>query len=69
MVRVLSAPDWWLVPRGPKALPHEGGVQVHEDDHLPKLRDSLRENKFRVQVPTEIAESARTPIERMVAIG
>ncbi|HEX6877270.1 MAG TPA: quinolinate synthase NadA [Nocardioidaceae bacterium] len=36
---------------------------------LPKLRDSLRENKFRVQVPTEIAESARTPIERMVAIG
>ena len=36
---------------------------------LPKLRDSLREDKFKVQVPREIAERARTPIERMVAIG
>jgi quinolinate synthase len=36
---------------------------------LPKLRDSLREMKFEVSVPTEIAERARIPIERMVAIG
>ncbi len=36
---------------------------------LPKLRDSLRENKFEVSVPDEIAELARIPIERMVAIG
>ncbi len=36
---------------------------------LPKLRDSLREMKFEVQVPEEIAERARIPIERMVAIG
>ncbi len=36
---------------------------------LPKLRDSLREMKFEVGVPVAIAEKARVPIERMVAIG
>jgi len=36
---------------------------------LPKLRDSLREMKFEVSVPPAIAERARVPIERMVAIG
>jgi quinolinate synthase len=36
---------------------------------LPKLRDGLREMKFEVGVPSEIAELARIPIERMVAIG
>ena len=36
---------------------------------LPKLRDALREMKFEVSVPGEIAERARIPIERMVAIG
>src|SRR3954469_17903753 len=36
---------------------------------LPKLRDSLREMKFEVRVPAELAERARIPIERMVAIG
>jgi quinolinate synthase len=36
---------------------------------LPKLRDSLRELKFEVRVPARIAERARIPIERMVAIG
>jgi quinolinate synthase len=36
---------------------------------LPKLRDSLREMKFEVSVAPEIAERARLPIERMVAIG
>jgi quinolinate synthase len=36
---------------------------------LPKLRDSLAEMKFEVSVPREIAERARIPIERMVAIG
>ncbi len=36
---------------------------------LPKLRDALREGKFEVKVPAEIAESARVPIERMVAIS
>jgi quinolinate synthase len=36
---------------------------------LPKLRDSLRELRYEVSVPAEIAERARVPIERMVAIG
>jgi quinolinate synthase len=36
---------------------------------LPKLRDALREMKHEVRVPPEIAQRARVPIERMVAIG
>jgi quinolinate synthase len=36
---------------------------------LPKLRNSLQEMKFEVSVPAEIAERARLPIERMIAIG
>jgi quinolinate synthase len=36
---------------------------------LPKVRDSLRDLKFEVRVPPEIAGRARLPIERMVAIG
>jgi quinolinate synthase len=36
---------------------------------LPKLRDSLRELKFEVKVDERVAERAKLPIERMVAIG
>ena len=36
---------------------------------LPKLRDSLAEMKFEVSVEPAIAERAKVPIERMVAIG
>ncbi len=36
---------------------------------LPKLRDCLRDMTGEVSVPAEIAERARIPIERMVAIG
>jgi quinolinate synthase len=36
---------------------------------LPKLRDCLRELAPEVSVPAGIAERARVPIERMVAIG
>jgi quinolinate synthase len=36
---------------------------------LPKLRDSLRDERFEVSVPPAVAERARVPIERMVAIG
>jgi quinolinate synthase len=36
---------------------------------LPKLRDSLLEMKFEVRVLEDIAERARVPIDRMVAIG
>jgi quinolinate synthase len=36
---------------------------------LPKLRDSLRDLRHEVRVEPGIAERARVPIERMVAIG
>ncbi|MBV8953934.1 MAG: quinolinate synthase NadA [Solirubrobacterales bacterium] len=36
---------------------------------LPKLRDALRDRVYEVKVPPAIAERARVPIERMVAIG
>jgi quinolinate synthase len=36
---------------------------------LPKLRDTLRDLSPVVRVPADIAERARLPIERMVAIG
>ncbi len=36
---------------------------------LPKLRDSLRDATYEVKVPADVAERARVPIERMVAIS
>ena len=36
---------------------------------LPKLRDALARMQFEVSVPAAVAERARVPIERMVAIG
>jgi quinolinate synthase len=36
---------------------------------LPKLRDSLRDGVHEVKVAEEVADRARVPIERMVAIG
>jgi quinolinate synthase len=36
---------------------------------LPKLRDALRDMKFEVRVPEDIAVRARVPIDRMVALG
>ena len=36
---------------------------------LPKLRDGLRDMKFQVSVDPAIADRARRPIERMLAIG
>jgi quinolinate synthase len=36
---------------------------------LPKLRDCLRDGTGEVRVPEAIADRARVPIERMVAIG
>jgi quinolinate synthase len=36
---------------------------------LPKLRDALRDGVHEVKVPGEIADRARLPIERMVAIS
>jgi quinolinate synthase len=36
---------------------------------LPKLRDALRERRYEVRVPADVADRARVPIERMVAIS
>ena len=36
---------------------------------LPKLRDALRDGVHEVKVPPEVADRARRPIERMVAIS
>jgi quinolinate synthase len=36
---------------------------------LPKLRDALRTGGPVVRVPADVAERARVPIERMVAIA
>jgi quinolinate synthase len=36
---------------------------------LPKLRDALRDRVYEVKVPADVAERARVPIERMVAIS
>jgi quinolinate synthase len=36
---------------------------------LPKLRDCLRDLVYEVKVPADIAERARIPIERMIAIS
>ena len=36
---------------------------------LPKLRDALRDGVYEVKVPAEIADRARLPIQRMVAIS
>jgi quinolinate synthase len=36
---------------------------------LPKLRDALRDGRHQVKVEAAVAERARLPIERMIAIG
>jgi quinolinate synthase len=36
---------------------------------LPKLRDAVRDGVHEVKVPAQVADRARVPIERMVAIG
>jgi quinolinate synthase len=60
----MAAPDVEFVPANPEA-----SCQFMKMITLPKLLASLRENQFEVKVPQEIAEAARVPIERMVAIG
>jgi len=60
----MAAPDVSFIAANPRAV-----CQYMKMITLPKLRDSLREMKFEVRVPSEIAERARVPIDRMVAIG
>ncbi len=60
----MAAPDVEFIPANAEA-----SCQYMKMITLPKLRDALREMKFEVRVPEEIAVRARVPIDRMVAIG
>jgi quinolinate synthase len=60
----MAAPDVSFIPANPKAT-----CVYMKMITLPKLRDALRDMKYEVRVPTDIAERARVPIDRMVAIG
>jgi quinolinate synthase len=60
----MAAPDVRFIPANPEA-----SCVYMKMITLEKLRDSLREMKFEVRVAPEIAERARVPIDRMVALG
>jgi quinolinate synthase len=60
----MAAPDVDFIPANPEA-----SCVYMKMITLPKLRDALRDMKYEVRVPEEIARRARVPIDRMVAIG
>src|ERR1035437_11354 len=60
----MAAPDVDFIPANAEA-----SCKYMKMITLPKLRDALREMKYEVRVPEEIAVRARVPIDRMVAIG
>jgi quinolinate synthase len=60
----MAAPDVKFIPANAEA-----SCVYMKMITLEKLRDSLREMKFEVRVAPEIAERARVPIDRMVALG
>jgi quinolinate synthase len=60
----MAAPDVEFIPANAEA-----SCVYMKMITLPKLRDALREMKYEVRVPPEIALRARAPIDRMVAIG
>ena len=60
----MAAPDVEFIPANAEA-----SCQFMKMITLPKLRNALRDNQFEVRVPEAIAERARVPIDRMVAIG
>jgi quinolinate synthase len=60
----MAAPDVNFIP----ATPRSSCVYMKMIT-LPKLRDALRDMKYEVRVSAEIAERARIPIDRMVALG
>jgi quinolinate synthase len=60
----MAAPDIDFVPANPEA-----SCEFMKMITLPKLLASLQQNKFEVKVRREVADAARVPIERMVAIG
>ncbi len=60
----MAAPDVKFIPANAEA-----SCVYMKMITLEKLRDALREMKFEVRVPADIAERARVPIDRMVALG
>ncbi len=60
----MAAPDVEFIPANAEA-----SCQYMKMITLPKLRDALRDEKYEVRVPNDIAARARVPIDRMVAIG
>ncbi|HEX5309921.1 MAG TPA: quinolinate synthase NadA [Solirubrobacteraceae bacterium] len=60
----MAAPDVSFIPANPEA-----SCVFMKMITLEKLRDALRDFKYEVRVPTDIAERARVPIDRMVALG
>jgi quinolinate synthase len=60
----MAAPDVKFIPANAEA-----SCVYMKMITLEKLRDALRDMKFEVRVAPEIAERARVPIDRMVALG
>jgi quinolinate synthase len=60
----MAAPDVEFIPANAGA-----SCRFMKMITLPKVRDALRDMKFEVRVPEDVAERARIPIDRMVAIG
>ncbi|MGD0453931.1 MAG: quinolinate synthase NadA [Solirubrobacteraceae bacterium] len=60
----MAAPDVDFIPANAEA-----SCKYMKMITLPKLRDALRDMKFEVRVPEDIAVKARVPIDRMVALG
>ena len=60
----MAAPDVTFIAANPRAE-----CVYMKMITLPKLRDALRDMKYEVCVPEEIAVKARVPIDRMVALG
>ncbi len=60
----MAAPDVNFIPANPRA-----SCVYMKMITLPKLRDALRDMQYEVRVPADIAERARVPIDRMVALG
>ena len=60
----MAAPDVTFIAANPRAE-----CVYMKMITLPRLRDALRDMKYEVCVPEEIAVKARVPIDRMVALG
>jgi quinolinate synthase len=60
----MAAPSTEFIPANAEA-----SCQYMKMITLPKVRDALRDNKFEVRVPEDVAVKARVPIDRMVALG